>query len=76
MIAMRVIFQNFTMGQQGRGQAIYSTMWGLGVALGSLLAGHYWECIGGSTIFVIAGFSTILGLLFIKKLPNSIMKIE
>ena len=30
MIAMRVIFQNFSAGQQGRGQALYSTMWGLG----------------------------------------------
>jgi hypothetical protein len=31
---MRVIFQNFSAGQQGRGQALYSTMWGLGVAFG------------------------------------------
>ena len=28
LIAMRVIFQNFSAGQQGRGQALYSTMWG------------------------------------------------
>ena len=40
---MRVIFQNFSAGQQGRGQALYSTMWGLGVALGSILAGYYWD---------------------------------
>ena len=37
LIAMRIIFQNFSLGQQGRGQALYSTMWGLGVASGSCL---------------------------------------
>ena len=73
MIAMRVIFQYFTMGQQGRGQAIYSTMWGLGVASGSLLAGHYWIEYGGSTIFIVAGLSTVFGLFFVKKLPNKVV---
>lgn len=29
LIAMKVIFQNFSAEQQGRGQALYSTMWGL-----------------------------------------------
>lgn len=74
MIAMRVIFQNFSMGQQGRGQAIYSTMWGLGVAIGSLLAGHYWVPLTGSVIFIVAGLSTTLGLFFVKGLPNHIIK--
>lgn len=46
MIAMRIIFQNFSAGQQGRGQALYSTMWGLGVAMGSILAGQYWDILG------------------------------
>ena len=72
LIAMRVIFQNFTFGQQGRGQALYSTMWGLGVASGSLLTGHYWEQIGGSTIFIVAGLSALFALLFVRALPKSV----
>lgn len=65
LLAMRVIVQNFSPEQQGRGQALYSTMWGLGVALGSLLAGKYWQDIGGSMIFMLAGVSALFGLLFL-----------
>ena len=74
MIAMRIIFQNFSMGQQGRGQAMYSTMWGLGVALGSILAGRYWQSISGEIVFMIAGFSTLVGLLFVRWLPKQIQQ--
>ncbi|MGB9190768.1 MULTISPECIES: MFS transporter [unclassified Acinetobacter] len=72
MIAMRIIFQNFSAGQQGRGQAMYSTMWGLGVALGSILAGRYWQVISGEMVFVLAGLSTVVGLLFVRWLPKYI----
>ncbi|KGT47228.1 MFS transporter [Acinetobacter sp. HR7] len=72
MIAMRVIFQNFSAGQQGRGQALYSTMWGLGVASGSILAGQYWDVFGGATIFIFAAASTLLGLLLLAGLPNQV----
>ncbi|MEJ2898994.1 MFS transporter [Acinetobacter sp. NS-4] len=74
MIAMRIIFQNFSAGQQGRGQAMYSTMWGLGVALGSILAGKYWQVISGEMVFVLAGLSTIVGLLFVRWLPKYIQQ--
>ncbi|WP_224215768.1 MFS transporter [Acinetobacter lwoffii] len=72
MIAMRVIFQNFSAGQQGRGQALYSTMWGIGVASGSILAGHYWDQVGGTSIFIAAAALTLLGLLLIFGLPNKV----
>ena len=74
MIAMRVIFQYFSIGQQGRGQALYSTMWGLGVASGSLLAGHYWHVFSGEMIFIWAGLSTLLGLLVVYWLPHQVQK--
>ena len=74
VIAMRVIFQNFSLGQQGRGQAIYSTMWGMGVALGSILAGYYWDIFSGQTVFIWAGLSTLLGLLLVFGLPNQLQK--
>ena len=74
MIAMRVIFQNFSIGQQGRGQALYSTMWGLGVASGSILAGHYWQIISGEMVFILAGLFSLLGLLFVYWLPSRVEK--
>lgn len=72
MLAMRIIFSHFSLQQQGRGQAMYSTMWGLGVASGSVLAGHYWEMISPQLIFILAGCSTLLGLLFLKGLPKQV----
>ena len=72
LIAMRIIFQNFSLGQQGRGQALYSTMWGLGVASGSILAGHYWNMLSGESIFILAGCAALLGLCFVAVLPKGV----
>ncbi|MFV7444433.1 MFS transporter [Acinetobacter pittii] len=72
LIAMRVIFQNFSAGQQGRGQALYSTMWGLGVAFGSVLAGHFWKILSGELIFMCASVVVLLGLCFVKWLPKQV----
>ncbi|MFV5662064.1 MFS transporter [Acinetobacter pittii] len=72
LIAMRVIFQNFSAGQQGRGQALYSTMWGVGVAFGSVLAGHFWKILSGELIFICASVVVLLGLCFVKWLPKQV----
>lgn len=72
LIAMRVIFQNFSAGQQGRGQALYSTMWGLGVAFGSVLAGYFWKTFSGELIFMCASVVVLLGLGFVMWLPKQI----
>ncbi|AMX19766.1 putative 3-phenylpropionic acid transporter [Acinetobacter pittii] len=72
LIAMRVIFQNFSAGQQGRGQALYSTMWGLGVAFGSVLAGYFWKILSGELIFMCASVVVLLGLCFVKWLPKQV----
>ena len=76
IIAMRIILQNFSAKQQGRGQALYSTMWGLGVASGSILAGQYWEVLTGQTIFIIAGLSALIGLLLVHFLPKTAQTIS
>lgn len=65
-IAMRLIFREFNPDQQGRAQALYSMLWGLGVAIGSILAGQIWDIVGGSSIFMIAAGVVLLGLLFVK----------
>ena len=72
LIAMRVIFEYFSPQQQGRAQALYSTMWGIGVALGSILAGHYWQRLGGETVFILAAMFTLLGLFLVGSLPKQI----
>lgn len=65
VIAMQVLFKGFLAQQQGRAQAVYSTMWGLGVAIGSLFAGHYWQAFGGSMMFYVAAVVVLIGLLFL-----------
>ncbi len=69
-IAMRLIFREFHPDQQGRAQALYSMLWGLGVAIGSILAGSVWDQLGGQWIFVIASAIVLLGLFFIQKISQ------
>jgi PPP family 3-phenylpropionic acid transporter len=49
-----LIYRYFGDGHQGQGQAIYSMLWGLGVAVGSWLAGHYWLAAGPALIYAMA----------------------
>lgn len=69
-IAMRLIFREFHPDQQGRAQALYSMLWGLGVAIGSILAGQVWDQIGGSSIFIIAAGVVLSGLLFVRNISQ------
>lgn len=59
-LAMRLIFREFNPDQQGRAQALYSMVWGLGVALGSILTGWYWDQFGGSVMFYTAALVALL----------------
>lgn len=63
--AISLIYRYFGDGHQGQGQAIYSMLWGLGVALGSLAAGHYWESWGAGWIFAAASLSCLLAMTFL-----------
>jgi len=60
-VAIHLIHQYFTGKHQGRGQALYSSMsFGVGGALGSFLAGLFWQDLGGQMVFMIsAGFSLL-----------------
>lgn len=70
LIAMRMISNYFSAEQQGRGQAIYSTVWGLGVAIGSVIAGQYWQSWGGDTMFILAGVVCMMAVLLVPLLPK------
>lgn len=55
-----LVYRHFGEGHQGQGQALYSMLWGLGVALGSWLAGHFWEAAGASLIYSAAALFCVL----------------
>jgi PPP family 3-phenylpropionic acid transporter len=52
--AMVLIYRHFGDGHQGQGQAIYSMLWGMGVAIGSLLTGMVWATSSNAWVFAAA----------------------
>jgi len=62
---MNLIYRHFDDGHQGQGQALYSMLWGLGVALGSWIAGHYWVSAGPALIYSVAAMSCVLAWLLV-----------
>lgn len=54
-VAIHLIHQLFVGRNQGRGQALYSSLsFGAGGAVGSLMAGHLWTGIGPEWTYVVA----------------------
>lgn len=63
-VAIHLIHQYFTGKNQGRGQALYSSMsFGVGGALGSFLSGLLWQDIGGQNVFLFSSVFAVLALL-------------
>ncbi len=60
-----LIYRHFGDGHQGQGQALYSMLWGLGVALGSWIAGHYWVSAGAAWIYAAASVSCLLAVVLV-----------
>lgn len=58
--AMSLIYRHFGDGHQGQGQALYSMLWGLGVAAGSWVTGRYWLTAGPTTIYSVAAVCCLL----------------
>ena len=54
MTSMKFITESFSFDFQSRAQAAYASFWGLGVALGSIIAGLYWDRTGGGLWFIIS----------------------
>lgn len=61
--AMTRIYRYFGDGNQGQGQAVYSMLWGTGVALGSWWVGMLWAPDTGPWIFTAAAGLCVLAFI-------------
>ena len=70
-VSIQLIHQYFVGQNQGKGQALYSSVsFGAGGAIGSLYAGYTWEYMGTTTTFLIATVvSLIAAYIAYKKIP-------
>lgn len=64
--AMTRIYAHFGDGHQGQGQAVYSMLWGTGVALGSWAAGAYWSPAHAGAIYAAASVLCALAWLLLR----------
>lgn len=63
-VTMNYIHRYFVGAHQARGQALYiAVSFGLGGSLGGILAGLFWEQLGGQIIFALSGFIGLLGFI-------------
>lgn len=63
-VGIHTINRYFVGGNQGRGQALYSSLtFGAGVALGSLVAGWLWDDWGGHTYYLGALVAAVAAIL-------------
>lgn len=63
-VAIHLIHRFFIGQNQGRGQALYSSLsFGAGGAVGSLYSGFIWESLGAQWVFLIAALFAMLALL-------------
>ena len=65
--AMVRIYRHFGDGHQGQGQAIYSMLWGTGVALGSWAAGAVWAVDTAAWILDAAAMLCLAGWLLMRR---------
>lgn len=70
-VSIQLIHQYFVGKNQGKGQALYSSVsFGAGGAIGSLYAGYTWEHLGTTVTFMIAAFVSLLAAyIAYKKIP-------
>lgn len=63
-VSVYLFHRFFTGPNQGRGQALYSSIsFGAGGAVGSFAAGYLWAGLGGANTFILAAGAASLGLL-------------
>lgn len=77
-VGIHVINRYFVGRNQGRGQALYSSLtFGAGVAIGSLVSGYLWLLLGGrATFLAAAGLAAGAALLAHLRLPDRTFRAE
>ena len=73
-VAMQFIFREFEPQQQGQGQALYSALWGFGVAIGSWLTGMVWLSWGADMIYSVAALCCMAAMLIIRSYNTLVHK--
>ncbi len=70
-VAIQLIHNYFVGRNQGKGQALYSSVsFGAGGAIGSLYAGYTWDSFGTTTTFMIAAVVSLVAVFIAyKKIP-------
>ena len=70
-VAIQLIHQYFVGKNQGKGQALYSSVsFGAGGAIGSFYAGYTWESFGTTATFMVAAAVSLIGVyIAYKKIP-------
>lgn len=70
-VAIQLVHNYFVGQNQGKGQALYSSVsFGAGGAMGSLYAGYTWESLGTTTTFMIAAIISLVAVyIAYKKIP-------
>lgn len=70
-VSIQLIHNYFVGRNQGKGQALYSSVsFGAGGAIGSLYAGYTWDSFGTTTTFMIAAMvSLVAAFIAYKKIP-------
>lgn len=64
LLAIQFIFQYFGKNNINFGQTCYSAItFGLGDMIGGLISGYFWEMLGGSQVFMMAGYACAFALL-------------
>lgn len=58
--AMQFVQQQFPVGRQGMGQALYVSLSGVGAAIGALYAGYLWQPAGPAITFAVASAAAAL----------------
>lgn len=70
--AMLMIYRHFGAGHQGQGQALYSMLWGLGVALGSWAAGQVWSETTSVWVYASAGGLCVVAWALLTRWPETV----
>lgn len=73
---MALIYKFFGHEHQGKGQAVYSMLWGFGIAFGAWLCGLFWSTERAFGIYLIAALLCLLAWVITLPKQPSLMRVD